>query len=677
MLDVVGMLYRHSVMVDTDSAQDLLRDLDEQQRAAVVHDSSLLAISAPAGSGKTRTLTRRIAWQSATGRISAQRVLAVTFTRKAAGELRHRLGALGVGQVSAGTFHALALAQLRRRAEDRGRSFPALLDRKARVLAPIVGGRGPQAVVAINEAASEIEWAKARALTPEQYIEAAGHSGRQLSRPVEEFGAFYVRYEQEKRKRSMIDFDDLLWWCADALATDGDFAAAQRFRFRHLFVDEFQDATPAQLNVLKGWMGQRRDLTVVGDDAQSIYAFAGAQASALARFDRLFSGGAVVHLGTNYRSTPQIVRASSAVLNAESEVQRATPRAPRPDGTVPSVVAYVDDAAEAGGVAKLAQAAHDHGTPWSQIAVLYRTNAQSAAFETAFQKLHVPFRLRGASRFLERPEVKVVLGDLKKLASQGNDRPLADLVDDIVDIAGEAGAEQSEHINAVARLAREYLAIDGAGGSLPAFVSWLDSATRGGDDPSSPNAVEFSTFHAAKGLEWEVVFVTGVEAGLVPISYAKTPSAKAEEQRLLHVALSRAGQELHISWARQRQRNRKPSPWLELIEGALAGRRAAALRPPADKRAALAQTRAALRSVAPANAVDQELLADLKAWRLNVARAHDIPAFTIFNDRTLNEIAGARPATRTQLLEINGVGPAKLERFADAVLTILSEHDSE
>ncbi len=658
------------------TADELLADLDPEQRSAVVHEADLLAIVAPAGSGKTRTLTRRIAWLSTTQRIAAQRVLTVTFTRKAAGELRDRLTQLGCHEVTAGTFHSLALAQLRRRSADRGRSFPAILDRKGRILASLVGGRGPQATVAINEVATEIEWAKARGLTPEQFTQAAVRSGRILPRPAEELATLYERYELEKRKRALIDFDDLLWWCADALASDEDFAAAQRFQFRHLFVDEFQDVTPAQLNVLRGWMGDRRDLTVVGDDAQSIYAFAGAQVSALGRFDRVFPGASIIRLATNYRSTPQIVKVADSVLNATSEVARATPRAPRPDGIAPQVIAYDDDACEATGVAQAIRRIHDTGLPWNQIAILYRTNAQSAAFEGAMQKLGVPFRLRGASRFLERPEVRVVLDDLRRATKEHPTRHMTDLVADITETAREVGHEQREHVEAVASLAREYLAIDNSG-TVQSFMSWLETATRGGDDPTSKNVVELSTFHAAKGLEWEVVFVTGIELGLVPISFAKTDAARAEEQRLLHVALSRAGSQLHVSWARKRQRQRKPSPWLELIEFAAAGDRATALRPPHDRRAALAKTKAALRAKGPATNADPELLSALKQWRLGIARAFDIPAFTILNDRTLHEIASEQPTTKAALLDIVGIGPTKLDRYGDQVLAIISDQVSE
>ena len=484
-----------------------------------------------------------------------------------------------------------------------------------------------------------------------------------------------MRYEQEKRKRKLIDFDDVLWWCSDALETDADFAAAQRFRFRHLFVDEFQDVTPTQLRLLRGWLGVRNDLTAVGDDAQSIYGFAGAQPSALRDFDKVFPGAAMVALATNYRSTPQIVTVADAILRGGSGVQRPLPRAARPDGEQPTVSAYDDEVAEARAVASEAVKAHDRGVAWSQIAILYRTNAQSAAFESALRKAGAPFRLRGATRFNDRPEVKVVLEDLRDAAKSQPKRRLSDLVDDIALTANEVGQEQRDHVDAVARLAREYIAIDGDGGSIPGFFAWLETATRGGDDPVLGTAVvELSTFHAAKGLEWDVVFVTGLEQGLVPISFAKTDAEKAEEQRLLHVALSRAGTELHCSWAQQRTRARRPSPWLDTVESIIAGRKARELRPPTDKRAALAGAKAALQARAPLTHADAQLLADLKEWRRNVARAHDLPAFTIFNDKTLTSIATDRPISRTSLLNISGVGPAKLDRHGDEVLAIVKRH---
>ncbi|HEV2992855.1 MAG TPA: ATP-dependent helicase, partial [Acidimicrobiia bacterium] len=257
-------------------ADALLVGLDEQQRAAVVTDAAPLAVLAGAGAGKTRVLTRRIAWRAATDRLEAPHVLAVTFTRRAAGELRDRLARLALRpRVTAGTLHALCLAQLRCRAAEEGRSAPVLLERKARLLVPLVTARGAEARVVASELAGEIEWAKARLVLPDGYEAAVSLAGRTPARPAAQVAAVYARYEREKQRRGLLDFDDLLARCADALERDAAFAAAQRWRFRHLFVDEFQDISPAQLRVLRGWLGDRDDLCVVGDADQAIYGFGG------------------------------------------------------------------------------------------------------------------------------------------------------------------------------------------------------------------------------------------------------------------------------------------------------------------------------------------------------------------------------------------------------------------
>ena len=265
----------------------LLADLDPHQRAAVTDPHVPLAILAPAGSGKTRVLTRRIAFRVREGLAEGRHVLAVTFTRRAAGELVDRLDALGVDSaVTAGTFHSLALAQLRSRAADRRQEPPRVLDRKGRILGPLLGSKrsnGASTALAVTDVAGEIEWAKARMITPDRYADAARATERRVPRPAGDLAALYARYEAEKRRRHLLDFDDLLGWCADAIERDADFAASQRWRFRHLFVDEFQDATPLQTRLLRAWLGDRPDLCVVGDGAQAIYAFAGADASPLAR----------------------------------------------------------------------------------------------------------------------------------------------------------------------------------------------------------------------------------------------------------------------------------------------------------------------------------------------------------------------------------------------------------
>ena len=591
---------------------DLLDGLDARQREAVTSEASPLAILAPAGSGKTRVLTRRVAWRVREGHADARHVLAVTFTRKAAGQLIDRLDALGVAGVTAGTFHALALAQLRRKAVEQGRDAPTVLSGKARILGPLVRTRAGRSE-AVGDVAAEIEWAKARMHAPEAYPSAAVAAGRRPPRAPAAIAELYARYEAEKRRRRVYDFDDLLWRCADEIERDPTFAAAQRWRFRHVFVDEFQDATPLQVRLLRAWLGGGRDLCVVGDAAQAIYAFAGADATPLLRFADQFPGGTTVALTRNYRSTPQIVAVAEVALDAGSGAERVTVTAVRPEGAAPRVRAHADEAAEAAAVAQGCWEAYVGGVPWDRMAVLFRTNAQSSLFEVACARRNIPVRLPTAGRFADRPLVRAVLAQLREGERGDRARSFADLLadlaigdgkdedDDIAETdpaASAAATELREHRDAVVRLGREYLAADGVAASVAGFVAWLDLATRA--ETATGRGVDLLTFHRAKGLEWEVVFVTGIEHGFVPISWATTPEHAAEEQRLLHVALSRATDTLQVSWARQRTMGgrvvpRSPSPWLGRVEM----QAAAVAAPPVDARDALAQAHGVLESSRP------------------------------------------------------------------------------
>jgi DNA helicase-2/ATP-dependent DNA helicase PcrA len=602
----------------------LLDDLDAHQRAAVTETHVPLAILAPAGSGKTRVLTRRIAWRVREELADARHVLAVTFTRRAAGELVDRIDALGVdAAVTAGTFHALALAQLRRRATENRRELPRILDRKARVIGPLLRASGPQGALAVSDVATEIEWAKARMIPPDRYAAAARAAERRMPRSPAALADLYARYEAEKRKRRWLDFDDLLGWCADAIEQDADFAAAQRWRFRHFFVDEFQDATPLQLRLLRAWLGDRPDLCVVGDGAQAIYAFAGADASPLVDFARHFPGGRTVALAYNYRSTDAIVAVAEAALGPASGVERDAPRAVRPADRSAEIRAFDDDAGEADAVADACWHEFTNGVAWHRMGVLFRTNAQSALFEAALTRRGVPFRVTGAQRFAARPAVRVLLDRLREADQSTPGRPfthhLGDLAADVDEepdlddpstpdavaeaapsqpMAGVSNDELRTHRDALLRFGREYLAAENGPGSVAGFVSWLDLATRG--ESSDERGVDLVTFHRAKGLEWQVVFVTGLERGLVPISWAGTPSARAEERRLLHVALGRAEDWVHCSWARERTAHgrrvtRQPTPWLGDLERAAGSIRVE----PVDPKERLGQALATLQHSTP------------------------------------------------------------------------------
>jgi DNA helicase-2/ATP-dependent DNA helicase PcrA len=574
----------------------LLDDLDPDQRAAVTSPQQPLAILAPAGSGKTRVLTRRIAFRIRERTCEARHVLALTFTRKAAGELVERLGRLGAdGPVTAGTFHAVALRELRARAIERGHEPPRVLDRKIRLLAAVLDDKRGRAGIGPADLATEIEWAKARLVGPNEYAGAARIAGRRLPASPDAIAELFQRYESERRRRHLLDFDDLLRQCAGEMTRDPEFGAAQRWRFRHLHVDEFQDATPLQLALLRAWLDERPDLCAVGDPAQAIYAFAGADASPLRDFARHFPGGATIALTRNYRSAAPVVAIAEVALDVAGG-ERATPIAVRGAGDAPRIIAYDSDDDEATEVAALCRRAFTGGVPWDDIAILFRTNAQSARFESALTRRGIPFHMTDSGRFAARSDVRPFLDHLRTREREDPHsfaEHLAELATDDALAAGELRVQR----DLILELGREYLAEE-RGASVAGFATWLDLATRA--DVAVEPGVTLATFHRAKGLEWPLVFVTGVERGLVPISWATSADARAEERRLLHVALSRAEEALHLSWARHRRLGtrhvtREPSAWLASLEVEAHRHEGHAT----DRYAHLAEVRATLATAAP------------------------------------------------------------------------------
>ncbi len=662
---------------------DLLADLDDAQRAAVTSAGAPLCIIAGPGAGKTRVLTRRVAHRLSTGSADPGHVLVITFTRKAASELGARLGALGLrGHAHAGTFHAVALAQLRQRWADAGVAPPSLLDRKAGILAPLVSQAskrgGTSQLVQPADIAAEIEWAKARMINPAAYTGACDEVGRRPPLPATVVASIYERYERVERKRALIDFDDVLIQCARAVRDDRDFAAVQHWKFRHLYVDEFQDINPLQLYLLEAWRAGRPDLCVVGDPDQAIYGWNGAESAVLAEFPERYPGSTIVRLETNYRSSPQIVRVASSVLDVRG---RHTTQA---DGPVPSISSYPTDVVEAAAAARRVRDRRGPTMGWRHLAVLARTNAQLALLEEALRAANVPCRVRGGGRLLEQPEVRAWLRDPRHRGTI----PLAPRLADLEAIVGEADDvdgdgddgtgltdERRRNLEALVRLGHEYLALDPAG-TTTGFADWLAATMRTDDIAADTDAVDLVTFHRAKGLEWPVVIVTGLERGLVPIGQATTPEALEEEARLLYVALTRAERELHLMWAEQRtfgtrSMNRSPSPLLAPIEDTCEELRAGL--PEGDNRASVRNAKRTLEAArrAPTEGSDP-LFKALKEWRLTRARAADTPAYTIFDDKTLAAIVENRPRTKTALRAVPGIGPVKLERYGDEVLDLVS-----
>jgi DNA helicase-2/ATP-dependent DNA helicase PcrA len=658
----------------SDTTERMLAGLDDAQRNAVTHPTSPLRIIAGAGAGKTRVLTRRIAYHSAIEAIDPRRVLALTFTRKAAGELNERLRALGLRDaVAAGTFHGIAYAQLRRYWADKNRNAPGLLDRKANIVARVLPrGLGETAVL---DVIGEIEWAKARVVSPDGYEAAVVAANRRPAAAPALMAEAYRRYEQEKKARRMVDFDDLLSLCRRALESDREFGAAQRWRFRHLFVDEFQDVNPSQFALLRAWLGSSVDLCVVGDPRQAIYSWNGADATYINDFESHFPGAETVELRNNYRSTPQVMAVAHAVLRGASTL--ADTIATRPEGVLPCIVAFDDDASEARGVARAVRDARAPGRRWADQAILVRTNAQIPLFEEALRKAQIPFRTRGGG-LLRLPEARAIVRGLER-----SNRPLASSIADLVDGDDfdeddtEAPDTRRTIVNAILRLAHEYLSIDASATGM-AFSSWLQTTTGGDEVDDRTDAIDLATFHAAKGLEWPIVHIAGLESGLVPISHARTPDAQAEEQRLFYVALTRAEHTVRCSWARERRfgaraSSRSPSPYLAKVEDALD--RLQNKTRPIDQRKEAETQRSRLGSPRRTKGEPTDpLVAALKSWRSNTSRAANVPAYVVFSDATLEAIASSKPKTRVALGRVPGIGPVKLDRYADVLLKIVNEN---
>jgi DNA helicase II / ATP-dependent DNA helicase PcrA len=662
------------------TADRLLHDLDEAQRRAVTSPARPLAILAPAGSGKTRVLTRRIAWRIETGDADASHVLALTFTRKAAGELRDRLRALGLRDgVAAGTFHGVAYAQLRGYWADEGRPAPELLVRKSRLLDEIVGRSRGQSQLSVGQLAAEIEWAKARLTGPDGYADAVATARRRTPSPPRRIADLYRRYEEAKRKARMVDFDDLLRLCSHLIETDADFAAAQRWRHRHLFVDEFQDVNPLQLRLLDAWRGDGYDLCVVGDPQQAIYGWNGADAGFLEGFRRLYPPADVVELSGSYRSTPSILAAAGEVLRAAGVSGHAV-HARRPDGIPPRLERYAADLDEARAIAR---AVRDHRGPraaWSSQAVLVRTNAQIQPIADALRRAGIPHRVRGTDTLLDHRTVRDALDLLRRDDVPLGERlpdlaALVDPADDSDEAAANAATRGRAELDLVMELARDQLRLDPAA-RAPDFATWLVATFTAEGGEGWGDAVTLATFHAAKGLEWPIVHLAGLEDGYVPIAHARTAAERAEEARLLYVAMTRAEDELRCSWAAERTfggrtGERRLTPWLAgLAERQRTRPSDDRPEPKADWRAQLADQRAQLAEAAADRAPSAALTA-LLAWRDEQARAARVEPVALVDDRLLVAIAEARPATTEELAAIPGMGRLLAARIGPGLLAAL------
>ena len=686
----------------------ILAGLDDEQRSAVTAPRGPVCVLAGAGTGKTRTITRRIAQLVRTGHVAPGQVLAVTFTARAAGELRTRLRALDVSGVQARTFHAAALRQLRYfwpRAVG-GPPWP-LLESKVRIVGQAAARlRAETDAESLRDYAGEIEWAKASLISAEEYPAAVARRHRSTPGPAEQVAAVYAGYEALKSQAERLDFDDLLLHTAAALEEHGDIAEEFRDRYRCFVVDEYQDVTALQQRVLDAWLGARDDLTVVGDANQTIYTFAGASPRYLLDFPRRFPEAVLVRLHRDYRSTPQVVAAANQLIGTA----RSRPAGTRlrlvgqlPGGPEPEFTEHDDEPAEATTVARRITELIADGTPASEIAVLFRINAQSEVYEQALTEVGVPYQVRGGERFFQRPEVRRAMTVLRiaepGVNEPGRTGPGSATLPDAVRAAlapigltaeppgGAAQRAQWESLLALVELAEELAAIEPAA-DLRRFSTELD-ARADAAHPPTVQGVTLASMHAAKGLEWDVVFLVGLADGTLPIQHADGDDAAIEEERrLLYVGITRARRRVLLSWALSRHpggpRRRRRSRFLH---GLLPDHHPVSLAAAPARGGAKPRCRICGSPLLGAEAmklrrcgdcpsdIDLELLDRLKSWRAGEAAKQQVPAYVVFTDATLTAIAEHRPSDRAALVGIPGIGARKLERYGEAVLELIDDSD--
>lgn len=562
----------------TGVADPLLAGLDDAQRVAAESLTGPVCILAGAGTGKTRAITHRIAYGVASGAYDPARIMAITFTARAAAELRSRLHELGAGRVPARTFHAAALAQLNHFWPlVVGGGAPQILDFKGRLL----GQAAERAKVRVDTAtlrdvAAEIEWRKVSLVGMDEYTERVTARGAPGDLTVEQHLDLIAAYETLKDERRMLDFEDVLLATAGMIESEPAVAMQVREQYRHFVVDEYQDVSPAQQHLLELWLGDRRDLCVVGDASQTIYTFAGASAGFLLGFERRHPEATVVRLERNYRSTEPIIALANRLMRGREGALRleaaaasdVVERMPEPVAT-----AYPDELAEARGVAAAIRARVDAGVRPESIAVLVRVNSQTGIHEQALGEASVPVRVRGAQRFFDRPEVREAVRALRGAAVAPVDEPLFKSVSDVLRGIGWSaqppegpGAVRSrwESLNAIARLVDD----QPPGTTFRRFADDLRTRAETHHEPTL-EAVTIATLHSAKGLEWDEVYVVGLSEGLMPIAYAKGPEAIDEERRLLYVGITRARRRLSLSWAARlggQRGEREPSRFLRELD---------------------------------------------------------------------------------------------------------------
>jgi DNA helicase-2/ATP-dependent DNA helicase PcrA len=553
-------------------ANALLENLDAEQREAAEALVGPTCILAGAGTGKTRTVTHRIAYGIAKGYYSANRVLALTYTNRAAGELRARLRQLGIGAVSVKTFHAAALSQLEFFwPQFAGVPAPSVLESKARLISKVADGAKIRLDAgALRDFAGEIEWRKYSMLSMDEYAAIVKSRPKVAGLSPAKNLELQRGYEEAKIKAQKVDWEDVLVLTLGMLRAEPRALAHVQQQYRFFTVDEYQDISPLQHALLDSWLGNHSDLCVVGDPNQTIYSFTGATSEFLQNFGSRYPDANLIQLTRNYRSTQQIVSFANRLTTESSIVEPL--RSEGDVGLAPRSLSFATVSDECAALASSIRTKLDQGVKPSDIAVLYRVNGQSEAIEHALTQIGIDYQVRGGERFFNRTEIQTAIRAIRAEAVSSTEKSLYQAVTDIVRSLGwqtqqptEKGSQREkwESLNSLLAITEE-LPEDA---TIADFAKELDERQRSQHEPIKA-AVTLSTMHAAKGLEWDLVFIVGLTEGYLPITYAQSESEIREEQRLLYVGLTRARKELTLSWARRdatSMRDRQPSRFLNLL----------------------------------------------------------------------------------------------------------------
>ncbi len=688
----------------------ILATLNAEQREAAQTTTGPVVILAGAGTGKTRVISHRVAYATATKAIDPKQALIVTFTEKAAAEMGHRLRALGLSQVQASTFHAAARRQLAHFwPEVHGRPLPEVLDSKMRFIGPLTRQLpGGYKFTPAKDLADEIEWAKVRRMRPETYV-----PEREPPVPADVFTKLWRTYEQAKARANRIDFEDMLTFAVELYESDEGAIGLARRRYSWFSVDEYQDTNRLQEDLLRLWLGDRRDLCVVGDPDQTIYSFTGASSDYLTTFADRYADARVVRLSQNYRSTPQLLELANRLIPGREL------RSSETDGPKPELLPHADGDRELATVVASIRALLADGVVATEIAILVRTNAQLVAFEAALTGAGIPFTVRGL-RFFARPDVRAARQALTKTDATGRlsriviNRWRTELGFDETAAVGPGAEARDRHaaLSTLLAIARR-LEVEREDATVADFLAELARRDAGEADAAG-EGITLSTLHRAKGLEWDAVFLPQLEEGTLPIRQAASDfAALAEERRLLYVGITRARRHLCLSWAHNRvgvkgtTARARPSRFIaELRPGAVARPRASIAVDPAaplpvfdvgqrvhharrgpgvvggpsgdsvrvdfdDGVMGIVSVRD-LRLALDSDA-DEALLERLTAWRRERARTDGVPAYVVADNKTLAAIAAQRPSDEVALLGVPGIGQRKVATYGEEILELVAE----